>query len=446
MIILTIIGFPFTEKVSDRFTLSPARYKGEKDSTGFLVKIARNMSRKLRQWLGVYGVHGKIEIKNLDRDVTVNGHLSRYKVIRPLDRGAMATIFEAEELNTGKRLVLKSLGGLQDKLVLRRFIREARILASIEHPNIVSAYDISEDIKIPFIAMEPLANLKNEKEPSNFKYLIKQFHTGEIDLRTMLYYISDISKALEYLHTHPQGTIIHRDLKPSNILFSREKTHDIGPERFTVKLVDFGLSRITGSSLTTLTDLQQMIGTPEYIPLQDMYNKEHEDRTEARLDVYSMGVIIYLIITGKMPFRASGNHSLRHEANNFPRGSPVNKGHKSDTPVNGATRTGASQIHLDDSQEAGENNSLTIDYESKIGSASSGKELMTLLDMHTNYNPDFSGVRDDIPSPLVRLTERMLAKHPDDRPHASEVVKEIHRIADADMGKHLYLPQAVLNQ
>ena len=458
MFVFIIIDFSPAEKISDRFSLPIIKSQLKKNQpVGILIKAAREMSQKLREWLGKYVIDGKVEIRNIERDLIVEGHTSEYKIIKPLDRGAMATIFEAEEINTGRRLVLKSLSGLQEKIVVRRFIREARILASLRHPNIVSVHDLSKKVQMPFIVMEPLTTSAENKKSPNFKDLIKQYHTGEIDLRTMLYYVSDVSKALNYLHTHPEGPIIHRDLKPSNILFSREKACSEGPERVTVKLVDFGLSRITGGSLSDLTRLQQIIGTPEYIPLQDMYNEEQENRTEARLDVYSLGVITYFIITGELPFKSSGN-SLKQIDGNSAVGSP--NGHRSDTPVNSITRTdvsgegppeiinekndfrveGSGESTIDYRPDLGENlgnGEDTIDY----NSVSSGDQIMALLKMHTEVDPDFSKVRKDIPSSLIELTRRMLAKHPEDRPHADEVDQEMRRIAD--MG--LYLPAGMMN-
>ena len=461
MFVFVIIDFPPAEKISERFGLPIRKLHSEKSQPiGILVKAAREMSQGLREWLGKYVTSGTVEIKNIERGLILQGHASEYRVIQPLDKGAMATIFEAEEVKTGKRMVLKSLSGLQEKIVVRRFIREARILASLGHPNIVSVYDLSKGIKMPFIVMEPLTTSAENKKSPNFKDLIKQYHKSEIDLRTMLYYVSDVSKALNYLHTHPEGPIIHRDLKPSNILFSKEKACSEGPERVTVKLVDFGLSRITGGSLTDLTRLQQIIGTPEYIPLQDMYNEEHENRTEARLDVYSLGVITYFIITGELPFKPKGN-SLKQIDGNSPIGSP--NGHRSDTPVNSMTRTDASRegspeiIDEKSDFQVESNGENTVDYNPDLGEnliaegngestidynpVSSGNQIMALLKMHTEVDPDFSKVRKDIPSSLIGLTRRMLAKHPEDRPHADEVDKEMRRIADLG----IYLPVDMMN-
>ncbi len=446
MFTFTIFKSPVADRISGNFNLPRKNlYPNKSSEIVFLVRIAREMSQKLRAWLGKYATDGKVEIRNIERDLVVKGHVADYRIIKPLDRGAMATIFEAEEINTGRRLVLKSLSGLQDKIVVRRFIREARILASLNHPNIVSAHDLSSEVQMPFIVMEQLTGLAKEKQPTNFKYLAKQFHKGEIDLRTMLYYIADVCEALDYLHTHPEGPIIHRDLKPSNILVSKEKAQGSGPERLTVKLVDFGLSRISGGSLTTLTHLQQIIGTPAYIPLQDMYNADGEDRTEARLDVYSMGVITYLTITnGLLPFRVQDSNLLKQGQSGFSIVSPLNAP-KSDTPITSRTRADVSKSHEAEIQqgEVVDDDNRTIDHPD-LNVISEGNPIMALLKMHSETKPDFSRVRNDIPSSLIELTRRMLAKHPEDRPHAREVSREMRRIGD--LGKNLYLPLSVLHE
>ena len=173
MFILAIVEFPFTEQVSARLALLKEKLRaGANQELGFLVKAAKAMSQQLRDWLGQYVADGKVEIRNLERGSKVNGHVSQYKIIKPLDHGAMATIFEVEESDTGRQLVLKALSGLQEEVVVRRFMREARILASLNHPNIVSVYDLSNEVKMPFIVMEPLTHSADKNKTLNFKYLV----------------------------------------------------------------------------------------------------------------------------------------------------------------------------------------------------------------------------------------------------------------------------------
>jgi serine/threonine protein kinase len=281
-----------------------------------LVEKARNMRKYLKviiRKLDISGINSD-PAKCDRRKLSINGVQvgdilgKRYKVEKLLDSGAMANVHLVTDLNNGSTHAMKTLiGAVHKEEVVRRFVRESTALANLNHPKIVNISDLAWDMErdIPYLIMENLAGKKDSK-PLNFNTLINQFHNQGIDMNTMLHYFADIGDGLDYLHTRLQP-IIHRDLKPSNILVSNDFACDGGTKRQLIKLADFGLARITQGSFTTLTDFGQLMGTPEYSAIPDLLSESYQ--IDARSDLYSLGVMLYLLISGKLPFsvKASSN-------------------------------------------------------------------------------------------------------------------------------------------
>lgn len=373
-----------------------------------LVDEARLMSKYLRDLFGRYEKGREILIDGIKVGDQIKGINSVYNVRKHIASGAMANIHQVEGLQNGKLFALKTLiGKVHGEAVIRRFVREARILASLNHPNIVMLEDLGwHENSIPFIVLELLTDGANTNglNPRKFNELIVSYHNGEIDLKTILHYYADICDALDYFHNRTGLSVIHRDLKPANILISSEKAR-YGPERFIIRLADFGLSQLEGGSLTTLTDFQQLIGTPEYAPIPDMLNDDGEYRVDNRSDLYSFGIMLYLLITGKLPFSVNEDGNLESP--------PV---------VTGNIET--SKIAKD----------------TKRDRDTSKSKLLLLIQKHKEENPLFDTVKEGIPATLIALTQRLLAKHPQDRPQsAKEVSREIRRIADTQI-KHQTFP------
>ncbi len=233
---------------------------------------------------------------------------SRYKVKEILDSGATGNIHKVLDSQTGETFVIKSLReGVHKNNFIRRFIREASTLSILNHPNIVSIENMGWDNNRPFIILEYLSS-------GNFKTLMEDFHTGKIDLNTILHYAADICDGLEELHSR---RIIHRDLKPSNIMVSNQITNDNYPNRKKIKITDFGLVRLNSldlnfSTISFLTNSDnQPFGTPLYSAVPDLFNDSIE--IDERADLYSLGILIYEMIMKKLPFSAEDFFTLREQ-------------------------------------------------------------------------------------------------------------------------------------
>ena len=208
-----------------------------------------------------------------------------YRVTRLLGEGGMGVVYEAEQDRPRRRVALKIIrpGMLTDPM-LRRFRREAEVLGRLTHPGIAHVYDAgvdeSGDARTPFIAMELV----------NGKVLTKYVQGIGLDSRDRLALANKLCDAIE--HAHERG-IIHRDLKPANILID---------DRGQPKILDFGVARITESdvAMTTMqTQVGQIIGTAAYMSPEQASGDP--DKVDTRSDVYSLGVIIFELLSNRLP-------------------------------------------------------------------------------------------------------------------------------------------------
>ncbi len=206
--------------------------------------------------------------------------INRYEIKRELGRGGMASVYEAYDPQFQRPVAVKLLPRefLHDPEFRARFTREARTIAALEHPAIVPVYDFGEENGQPFLVMRLMTGGS----------LNDRLAYGPIPIDEAAEILKRIGSALD--RAHSQG-IIHRDLKPGNILF------DHYGDAF---LADFGIARITtaGSQLTASGSL---VGTPTYMSPEQVYgNKELDGRS----DIYALGVILYQMLTGEIPFDA----------------------------------------------------------------------------------------------------------------------------------------------
>ena len=215
------------------------------------------------------------------------GKIGRYKLLHNIGEGGMGIVYLAQQVEPIKRQVaLKVIKpGMDSKRVMARFEAEQRALAMMEHPHIASVYDAGlAPSGRPYFVMEYVKGISITEHCDKFKLTIEQ----------RLHLFLRICEAIQ--HAHQKG-IIHRDLKPSNILIA------IQDQQIIPKVIDFGVARAISQPLTerTLyTEQGQLIGTPEYMsPEQaDQSSKDIDTRT----DIYSLGVILYELLTGVLPF------------------------------------------------------------------------------------------------------------------------------------------------
>jgi len=205
----------------------------------------------------------------------------RYRILRKLGSGGMANVYLAEDEDLGRRVAIKILNDryANDELFIERFRREAKSAAALSHPNIVSIYDRGEAEGTYYIAMEVI-------EGRSLKELI--LTRGPLPIGQAIAFTFEILDALRFAHRHG---IIHRDVKPHNIL--------IGGER--LKVTDFGIARAGASQMT---EAGSIMGTAQYLSPEQARGAP----VTASSDLYSVGIVLYEMLTGKVPF--SGDSAI----------------------------------------------------------------------------------------------------------------------------------------
>lgn len=208
----------------------------------------------------------------------------RYKIDRKIGTGGMADVFEAYDTSLSRKVAIKMLHPqfAQEKDFIERFKREAQSAANLSHPNIVNVYDWGKENNSYFIVMEFIKG-------SDLKKIIKD--KGPFSSIEAINIISKVCQALQTAH---KNNIIHRDIKPHNIILTNEDE---------VKVTDFGIARAGPSSVTQTGSI---VGTPQYIsPEQAKGNKVNNTS-----DLYSVGVVLYEMLTGRVPFKAENPLSV----------------------------------------------------------------------------------------------------------------------------------------
>ena len=231
--------------------------------------------------------------------------LGKVRVDMFLARGGMAEVFIGTHTTLHRAVAIKFLkGDLQDDPELReRFEREARVIAMLRHPNIVQVYDFDTYENQPYLVMEYVAGA------SLGTYLRELHkHNGRLDINQINKLLGKLASALKYAH---DNAVIHRDIKPANILLT-SRTNPISAGKPLAEdtepiITDFGLVRFTQSSSQTNTGV--ITGTPVYMSPE----QARGDRVDARTDVYSLGVTVYEMLAGRVPFDSDSTLSLLHK-------------------------------------------------------------------------------------------------------------------------------------
>jgi serine/threonine protein kinase len=220
--------------------------------------------------------------------------LRRHSFIAELHSGDLSSVYLAQEQGSGKRRVFKVLKHMPDtgsSSLFDRFLQEYEIIARVEHPNVVRIFDLGIADDHAFIAMEYLAG------GSLAKRLRRTLSRAEaVD------YARQIARALEAIHA---AGILHRDLKPANVMFREDDT---------IALIDFGLAKQMKLE-AAITGTGQIFGTPYYMSPE----QGHADPVDERSDIYSLGCILYEMLTGKRPFVADSPMAVIYQHAHAPR-------------------------------------------------------------------------------------------------------------------------------
>ena len=214
--------------------------------------------------------------------------LGRYRIIKELGRGSMGIVYLGEDPTIHRRVAIKTmrLDQAEDadlvKEVKTRFFHEAQSTGRLSHPNIVTIYDAGEEEDLGYIAMEFLegVTLKAWCRKENL-----------LPVRQAVHLAATVADALDYAHR--QG-IVHRDVKPSNIMLTNQNA---------IKVTDFGIARITTSTKTQTT---MIMGTPSYMSPEQVIG----DKVDGRADIFSLGVVLFELLTSEKPFQADNITAL----------------------------------------------------------------------------------------------------------------------------------------
>jgi serine/threonine-protein kinase len=214
----------------------------------------------------------------------------RYRFLRQIGKGAFGTVLLVEDQVVDEQLVLKFLnpGVAQDEEMLKRFIHELRYSRKITHHNVIRIYDFLSlgglyAISMEFFDSHPLSDELKDEKPLAFERAMQ--------------YGADIATGMSVAH---RAGVVHRDLKPANVLINDERL---------VKVVDFGVAAARASGDTQLTRTGYVIGSPKYMAPEQILGKKVDEKA----DIYSLGVILYEMLTGFAPYTRGDHMSVMYQ-------------------------------------------------------------------------------------------------------------------------------------
>ncbi len=261
----------------------------------------------------VFGAEDAPEPHELVLDGNEKATLGRYEIEKELGKGAMGKVYLGKDPKINRVVAIKTMALSQefdeDELdeVKSRFFREAETAGRLVHPNIVTVYDVGEEHDLAYISMEYLDghDLIRYTRPDKL-----------LPVKTIIQLITLAAEALNYAH---KQKVVHRDIKPANVMLI--------PAASTIKLTDFGIARITDSSKTKTG---MVLGTPSYMSPEQLIGQ----RIDGRSDLFSLGVMLFQLLCGQLPFKGDSMAALMFSIANerHPEIIGLRKGLKRDMP------------------------------------------------------------------------------------------------------------------
>ena len=239
--------------------------------------MGKDKSVAMKQQKG--SADGKLVQEKIDASIMIGKNISHYRILEKLGEGGMGVVYKAEDNKLQRTVALKFLSATYSKYSdeMQRLVREARAAASLSHPNIGSIYELGEDEDQTFIVMEYI-------EGETLKDLMKR--EGPLSSERAFEIAIAVAAGLGKAH---EKDIVHRDIKSENIMISKDGF---------VKIMDFGLVKLSGN--VQLTKTGDTVGTVAYMSPEQVENENVDHRS----DIYSLGVVLYEMLSGTLPFHA----------------------------------------------------------------------------------------------------------------------------------------------
>lgn len=217
--------------------------------------------------------------------------LGRYQIEYELGRGAMGVVYLGVDSKIARKVAIKTLNYQEFdrselEVIKERFFREAEAAGRLTHPNIVTVFDVGEEVDLAFIAMDYVEGSALDRYVSSESLL---------DIDEVYTIVAMVAEALDYAH---KQKVVHRDIKPGNIIYNREQGH--------VKVADFGVARIVDDSKTKTGDT---MGSPVYMSPEQL----KAQKVTGQSDIYSLGVTFYQLLTGALPFQGDSVANLTYQ-------------------------------------------------------------------------------------------------------------------------------------
>ncbi|MFT5505517.1 MAG: CHASE2 domain-containing sensor protein [Gammaproteobacteria bacterium] len=289
------LALDFERKRQFNKATSIYQYMSKHDKKFRDIENRMNRSQKMEETVMLGGAGHAGGTMLLDGGDVEKPMLGRYEIEKELGKGAMGVVYLGKDPKISRVVAIKTMALAQefedDELVevKERFFREAETAGRLSHPYIVTIYDAGEEHDLAYIAMEFLAghDLARYVKPDN---LLEQNRVISIVQRS--------AEGLDFAH---KQNVVHRDIKPANIMYE--------PESDSVKITDFGIARITDSSKTKTG---MVLGTPSYMSPEQLAGK----KVDGRSDLFSLGVMLYQMLSGSLPFKAESMASLMFKITN----------------------------------------------------------------------------------------------------------------------------------